>query len=104
MSTFDRRKEGFEKKFEIDEEQRFKAAVRLNRLLGLWSVKLLEITCDAAAAYANEVVAADFEEGSLLTSGQFKGQGRQQCAGQSVLRRHSRRTTVAPLLIMQAHR
>jgi hypothetical protein len=61
MSTFDRRKEGFEKKFALEQEQRFKAEVRRNRLVGLWAERL-GITGDAAAAYANEVVAADFEE------------------------------------------
>jgi hypothetical protein len=62
MSTFDRRKEYFEKKFALDEEQRFKAGVRRNRLLGLWAAERLGITGDAAATYANEVIAADFEE------------------------------------------
>ena len=62
MSTFDRRKEGFEKKFALDEERRFKTEVRRNRLLGFWAAERLGITGDAAAAYANEVVAADFEE------------------------------------------
>ena len=62
MSTFDRRTEAFEKKFAIDEERRFKAEVRRNRLLGFWAAERLGITGDAAATYANEVVAADFEE------------------------------------------
>jgi hypothetical protein len=62
MSTFDKRTEGFEKKFALDEEHRFKAEVRRNRLLGLWVAERLGITGDAAAVYANEVVAADFEE------------------------------------------
>ena len=62
MSTFDRRTEAFEKKFAIDEERRFKAEVRRNRLLGFWAAERLGITGDAAATYANEVVAADLEE------------------------------------------
>jgi hypothetical protein len=62
MTTFDKREEGFEKKFALDEEQRFKAQARGNRLLGLWAAEKLGITGDAAAAYAKEVVAADFEE------------------------------------------
>ena len=36
MTTFDKREEGFEKKFALDEEQKFKAEARRNRLLGLW--------------------------------------------------------------------
>ena len=62
MTTFDKREEGFEKKFALDEEQKFKAEARRNKLLGLWAAEKLGITGDAAAAYAKEVVAADFEE------------------------------------------
>lgn len=63
MSTsFDKRQEGFEKKFALDEEQKFKAEARRNKLLGLWVADKLGITGDAAAAYAKEVVAADFEQ------------------------------------------
>ncbi|MET0707847.1 MAG: DUF1476 domain-containing protein [Tardiphaga sp.] len=62
MTTFDKREEGFEKKFALDSEQTFKAGARRNRLLGLWAADKLGITGDDAAAYAKEVVAADFEE------------------------------------------
>jgi len=31
MTTFDKREEGFEKKFALDEEQKFKAAARIPR-------------------------------------------------------------------------
>ena len=62
MSTFDKREEGFEKKFALDEEQKFKAIARRNRLLGMWAAGKLGLTGDAATAYAKEVVAADFEE------------------------------------------
>ena len=62
MSTFDKREEGFEKKFALDEEQKFKAEARRNRLLGQWVAEKLGISGDAATAYAKEVVAADFEE------------------------------------------
>ena len=61
MTTFDKREEGFEKKFALDEEQKFKAGARRNRLLGLWAAEKLGITGDAANAYAKEVVAAEFE-------------------------------------------
>jgi hypothetical protein len=61
MTTFDKREEGFEKKFVIDEEQKFKAEARRNRLLGLWVAAQLGITGDAASAYAKQVVAADFD-------------------------------------------
>ena len=62
MTTFDKREEGFEKKFALDEEQKFKAVARRNKLLGLWAAEKLGITGDAASAYAKEVVTADFEE------------------------------------------
>ena len=62
MSTFDKREEGFEKRFALDEEQKFKAEARRNRLLGLWVAEKLGMSGDAASAYAKEVVAADFEE------------------------------------------
>ena len=62
MTTFDKREEGFEKKFALYEEQKFKAEARRNKLLGLWAAEKLGKAGDAAAAYAKEVVAADFEE------------------------------------------
>jgi len=62
MTTFDKREEGFERKFALDEEQKFKADARRNRLIGLWAAEKLGIAGDAAADYAKEVVVADFEE------------------------------------------
>lgn len=62
MNTFDDRKKGFESKFAHDEELRFKATARRNKLLGLWAAEKLGHTGPAAEAYAKEVVAADFEE------------------------------------------
>ena len=62
MNEFNKREEGFEKKFALDEELKFKAEARRNKLLGLWAAEKLGITGDAANGYAKEVVAADFEE------------------------------------------
>jgi hypothetical protein len=62
MTTFDKREEGFEKKFAHDEELRFKANARRNRMLGMWAAEKLGLTGDAATAYAKDVVMADFEE------------------------------------------
>jgi hypothetical protein len=62
MSTFDKRQEGFERKYAHDEEMKFKATARRNKLLGLWAAELMGITGEAADAYAKEVVRADFEE------------------------------------------
>ena len=62
MTTFDKREEGFEKRFALDEEQKFKAEVRRNKLLGLWVAEKLGLLGEAANDYAKTVVAADFEE------------------------------------------
>ncbi|MDE3876138.1 DUF1476 domain-containing protein [Sinorhizobium meliloti] len=61
MSIRDRQ-EGFEKKFAMDEETKFKAMARRNKLLGLWAAEKLGKTGTDADAYAKEVVQADFEE------------------------------------------
>ena len=62
MTTFDKREEGFEKKFAHDEELRFKATARRNKLLGLWAAEKLGLTGSAADDYAKSVIKADFEE------------------------------------------
>jgi hypothetical protein len=62
MTTFDKREEGFEKKFAHDEELKFKASARRNKLLGLWAAEKLGLSGAAADAYSKEVIAADFEE------------------------------------------
>jgi hypothetical protein len=63
MTTFDKREEAFEKKFVVDEDLKFKALARRNRLLGLWAAGKLGLSGEAATAYAGEIVAAEFEEG-----------------------------------------
>ena len=62
MTTFDKREEGFEKKFAHDEELKFKASARRNKLLGQWAAEKLGLTGTEVDAYAKEVVVADFEE------------------------------------------
>jgi hypothetical protein len=62
MTTFDKREEAFEKQFAIDEELKFKAEARRDKLLGLWVAEKLGLSGDAANTYAKTVVAADFEE------------------------------------------
>ena len=62
MTTFDKREEGFEKRFAVDEELKFKANARRTKLLGLWAAEKLALTGAEADAYAKEVVMADFEE------------------------------------------
>ncbi len=61
-TTFDKREDGFEKKFAHDEELRFKAGARRNKLLGMWVAEKMGLSGAQAEAYAKEVVMADFEE------------------------------------------
>jgi hypothetical protein len=67
MTTFDKREESFEKKFALDEDLKFKAVARRNKLLGQLVAEKFGLSGDAAAAYAKEVVAAVFEgDGDVL--------------------------------------
>jgi hypothetical protein len=62
MTTFDDRENAFEAKFAHDSEMQFRAEARRNKLLGLWAAGLMGKSGEEAAAYAIEVVSADFEE------------------------------------------
>lgn len=63
MSSMDDRERAFESKFAHDAEMQFKAEARRNKLLGMWAAgKMGMMNPDAAQAYAQEVVKADFEE------------------------------------------
>lgn len=89
MTTFDKREEGFEKQFAHDEELRFKAMARRNKMLGLWAAGVLGKSGADAEAYAKEVVLADFEEagdndvlGKVVKDLQPKGITEQQIRAQ----------------------
>jgi|SRR6516225_4472603 hypothetical protein len=62
-TTFDKREEEFEKRFAHDEELRFKAIARRNKMLGLWAAEKLGFSGAAAEAYAREVVMTEYAEG-----------------------------------------
>ncbi|WP_407050521.1 DUF1476 domain-containing protein [Methyloraptor flagellatus] len=62
MTSMDQREEAFERKFAHDEELRFKATARRNKLLGLWAAQKMGLSPEKAEEYAKEVVRADFEE------------------------------------------
>jgi len=62
MTTFDKREEAFEKQFAHDEELKFKATARRNKLLGLWAAEKMGLTGADADSYALSVVMTDFEE------------------------------------------
>jgi hypothetical protein len=63
MTTFADREKEFETRFKHDQEFRFKATARRNRLLGLWAAQRMGLAGAEADAYAREVVAAEFEPG-----------------------------------------
>ena len=62
MTTFDNREAAFENKFALDEELRFRATARRNKLLGLWAAQQMGKSGQDAEAYARSVVLADFQE------------------------------------------
>lgn len=62
MNSFEKRGEGFEKKFALDSELQFKAEARRNRLLGLWAAEKLGKSGAEAEAYAKNMVAVDLQE------------------------------------------
>ena len=62
MTEFNNREKAFEAKFKLDEELRFKATARRNRLLGVWAAEQMGLNESEADAYAKEVVKSDFEK------------------------------------------
>ena len=62
MTTFDERKKAYESKFAHDEELKFKANARRNKLLGRWAAEKLGLAGDELEHYAKGVVLADLEE------------------------------------------
>ena len=62
MTNFEDREKGFERKFAHDEELKFRATARRNKLLGLWAAEQLGLSGDEAQAYAREIVKADLAE------------------------------------------
>lgn len=61
MTTFDDREKAFENKFKYDEEMKFKATARRNRLIGLWAAEKLGKAGADADGYAKDVIEADFK-------------------------------------------
>lgn len=60
--SFNDREKAFEDKYKHDQELQFRVEARRNKLLGLWAAEMMDLTGQAADAYAKEVIAADFEE------------------------------------------
>jgi hypothetical protein len=63
MDAMDERERAYESKFAHDEEMKFRAMARCNRLAGLWAAGLLGKSGEEAEAYALEVVEAGFSQG-----------------------------------------
>jgi hypothetical protein len=61
MTTFDKREEAFEQQFAHDEDLKFKATARRNKLLGLWAAEKLGLSGAEADSYALAIVMADLE-------------------------------------------
>lgn len=62
MTTFDERAKGFEKKFAHDQDLKFKAEARRNKMLGEWAAELLALTGPAVEDYVKAVRKADLAE------------------------------------------
>jgi hypothetical protein len=63
MSIFADREKEFENRFKHDEEFRFKATARRNRMLGLWAAHQLGLLGNSAEEYSQRVVHAQYEPG-----------------------------------------
>jgi hypothetical protein len=60
MTTFDKREEAFEAKFAHDEELRFLAIARRNKLLSAWVAGLSDLKGAEVGAYAATLIEPDF--------------------------------------------
>ena len=60
--VFEDREKAFEKKFEHDEQLRFRAESRRNRKLASWACELMGLTGEEVEKYRTALQAADFEE------------------------------------------
>jgi hypothetical protein len=62
MTTFDDRERSFEKKFAMDQELKFKAEARRNRLVGQWAAAKLGLSGPEVDDYVKAVRKADLAE------------------------------------------
>jgi hypothetical protein len=62
MTTFNEREKSFEKKFALDQELKFKAEQRRNRLLGQWAAEKMGLSGAAVDEYVKAVRKADLAE------------------------------------------
>jgi hypothetical protein len=62
MTTFDEREKAYERKFALDQDLRFKAESRRNKMLAEWAAEKLGITGPALDEYVKAVRKADLAE------------------------------------------
>ncbi len=62
MDELKNRGKSQESRFALEQELRFKAEARRNKLLGLWAADLMGMSESEAKDYAAEVIRSDFEE------------------------------------------
>ncbi len=62
MGAFDDREKGFEKKFAHDQDLKFKAEARRNKMIGEWAASKLGLAGSEVEDYIKAVRRADFEE------------------------------------------
>ena len=62
MTTFDDREKSFEKKFALDQDLKFKAESRRNKMLAEWAAAKLGMSGTAVEDYIKAVRKADLEE------------------------------------------
>ena len=62
MTSFNDREKSFEKKFAMDEELKFKAEARRNKLLGQWAAEKLGLSGAAVEDYIKAVRKADLAQ------------------------------------------
>jgi hypothetical protein len=62
MTTFDEREQGYEKKFALDAELKFKAESRRNRAVAEWAGAKLGLSGEELEAYIRDVRKADLAE------------------------------------------
>jgi hypothetical protein len=60
--AFQEREKGFERKFQLDQDQMFKVASRRDKLFGQWLAGKLGLSGPAAEQYAKDVVGSNFEK------------------------------------------
>lgn len=62
MSTFDEREKGFEKKFALDQDLKFKAEARRNKMIAEWAAAKMGLSGAAVEDYVKAVRKADLSE------------------------------------------